>query len=77
MIFTITGITVVNAPCCILRADSQCAPNTNPCRNRAQYAFYDGFHLTEILNFFVAMRAYQAASPTDVYPVDISQLAHL
>lgn len=77
MIFTITGITVVNAPCCILRADSQCAPNTIPCSNRAQSAFYDGYHPTETVFFFLAMRAYQAASPMDAYPVDISQLALL
>ena len=39
--------------------------------------FYDGFHPTEVANSVFATRSYNAQSPTDASPYDISQLAAL
>ncbi|KAL3820208.1 hypothetical protein ACJIZ3_006113 [Penstemon smallii] len=68
------GITVVNAPCCIVSSDGQCARNQVPCNNRNQYVFFDNFHPTENLNLAMALRAYNAALPSDAYPIDIRRL---
>ena len=64
-----------NVPCCQLRSDGQCIPNSIPCANRAWVIFYDGFHPTEVANSAFAKRSYNAQSPTDASPYDISQLA--
>ncbi|KAL0352922.1 UNVERIFIED_CONTAM: GDSL esterase/lipase [Sesamum angustifolium] len=72
---SVIGIRVVNAPCCVVsRRTGQCAPNQVPCSNRNEYAFWDNFHPTEILNLVTASRAYNATEPTDAYPVDIRRL---
>ncbi|KAK4399291.1 GDSL esterase/lipase [Sesamum angolense] len=72
---SVIGIRVVNAPCCVVsRRTGQCAPNQVPCSNRNEYAFWDNFHPTEILNHVTASRAYNATEPTDAYPVDIRRL---
>ncbi|KAI3456093.1 hypothetical protein Pfo_012756 [Paulownia fortunei] len=72
---SVIGIRVVNAPCCVVRRTTgQCAPNQVPCSNRNEYAFWDNFHPTEILNFVMASRAYNATLPSDAYPVDIRRL---
>ncbi|KAL7243402.1 hypothetical protein ACSBR1_015741 [Camellia fascicularis] len=46
-----------------------------PCNNRSIYAFYDGFHPTEVTNAFIGTRAYSAQTSYDAYPIDISSLA--
>ncbi|KAL2244730.1 UNVERIFIED_CONTAM: GDSL esterase/lipase [Sesamum indicum] len=72
---SVIGIRVGNAPCCVVsRRTGQCAPNQVPCSNRNEYAFWDNFHPTEILNLGTASRAYNATVPSDAYPVDIRRL---
>ncbi|PSS29030.1 GDSL esterase/lipase [Actinidia chinensis var. chinensis] len=71
------GITVINAPCCMVLTNGQCTPNQVPCSDRNKYAFFDGFHPTAIVNFLLAMRSYSAQTPFDAYPVDIRSLAQL
>ncbi|KAL4585761.1 hypothetical protein LXL04_010386 [Taraxacum kok-saghyz] len=66
------GVTLPTEPCCQLRADGQCVPNSIPCPNREATIFYDGFHTTEIANRAVATRTYNALSPMDASPYDIS-----
>ncbi|KAJ4843009.1 hypothetical protein Tsubulata_005389 [Turnera subulata] len=68
------GIKVVNAGCCPINNVGQCVPNSIPCPNRNEYAFFDGFHPTEIVNKVSAARCYKADSPSDAYPFDISHL---
>ncbi|KAL0305569.1 UNVERIFIED_CONTAM: GDSL esterase/lipase [Sesamum radiatum] len=66
---SVIGIRDVNAPCCVVsRRTGQCAPNQVPCSNRNEYAFWDNFHPTEILNLVTASRAYNATEPTDATP---------
>ncbi|XP_073017146.1 GDSL esterase/lipase At1g29670-like [Primulina eburnea] len=69
------GITVFNAPCCIVSSGGQCVPNQIPCSDRDQYIFYDNYHPTDIINQATAARSYNAISPLDASPFDISQLA--
>ncbi|PWA77520.1 SGNH hydrolase-type esterase domain-containing protein [Artemisia annua] len=69
------GVALPNVPCCQLRSDGQCIPNSIPCANRSLFTFFDGFHPTEVANTVLATRSYNAQSPTDASPYDISQLA--
>ncbi|KAK1424868.1 hypothetical protein QVD17_20208 [Tagetes erecta] len=71
------GVALPNVPCCQVRSDGQCTPNSIPCSNRLLSVWYDGFHPTEITNRFLASVSYNALSPTDASPYDISQLAKL
>ncbi|KAI3764520.1 hypothetical protein L2E82_14531 [Cichorium intybus] len=67
------GITLTTGPCCPVREDGQCIQNSIPCLIRVS-AFYDGFHPTEISNIVIAERSYNALSPMDASPYDISCL---
>ncbi|GJV78644.1 GDSL esterase/lipase-like protein [Tanacetum coccineum] len=69
------GAAPSNIPCCQLRSDGQCIPNSTPCANRNLFIWFDGFHPTEIANTVLATRSYTAQSPTDASPFDISRLA--
>ncbi|KAM0010377.1 putative triacylglycerol lipase [Helianthus debilis subsp. tardiflorus] len=71
------GIVLPNVPCCQLRSDGQCVPNSIPCPNRNLFIWYDGYHPTEVGNTVLANRSYTALSPTDASPYDISRLAQL
>ncbi|CAI8584712.1 unnamed protein product [Vicia faba] len=74
------GFSVTNAGCCgVGRNNAQitCLPLQTPCENRREYLFWDAFHPTEAGNIIVAQRAYNAQSPEDAYPIDISHLAQL
>nr|XP_043625228.1 GDSL esterase/lipase At1g29670-like [Erigeron canadensis] len=71
------GLVPPGPPCCQVRSDGQCVPNSIPCPNRNVTIFYDGFLPTEIVNSLFAARAYVAQSPMDASPYDISQLARL
>nr|GEZ65696.1 GDSL esterase/lipase At1g29670-like [Tanacetum cinerariifolium] len=69
------GVALPNVPCCQLRSDGQCIPNSTPCANRNLFIWFDGFHPTEVVNTVIATRSYNARTPTDASPFDISQLA--
>ncbi|KAD4982500.1 hypothetical protein E3N88_19171 [Mikania micrantha] len=71
----VSGLSKV--PCCTLLPNGLCVPNSTPCPNRNLTFYYDGFHPTEIVNRFHASRSYNAASPMDASPYDISHLAQL
>ncbi|XP_058181625.1 GDSL esterase/lipase At4g18970-like [Rhododendron vialii] len=60
------GITIANASCCVVSSNigkGLCAPNLAPCSNRTLYAYWDGFHPTEVANLFLATGAYNALTP--------------
>lgn len=69
------GIKVVNASCCTAEpVTGLCVKDQNPCNNRNEYAFWDEYHPTSLLNLATASRAYTMFLPSDAYPVDISHL---
>ncbi|CAK9154690.1 unnamed protein product [Ilex paraguariensis] len=75
---SVLGVTVPNTPCCeVSTTTGLCVPGQVPCSNRTEYAFWDAFHPTEIINLILARRAYNALLPTDTYPIDICRLAEL
>ncbi|KAG5562509.1 hypothetical protein RHGRI_005288 [Rhododendron griersonianum] len=60
------GITNANASCCVESSSTGkglCAPDLAPCSNRTLYAYWDGFHPTEVANLFLATGAYNALAP--------------
>ncbi|KAF5760936.1 putative triacylglycerol lipase [Helianthus annuus] len=71
------GVVLPNVPCCQLRSDGQCVPNSIPCPDRNLFIWYDGYHPTQVANTVLANRSYTALSPTDASPYDISRLAQL
>ncbi|KAM3351062.1 hypothetical protein ACQJBY_023219 [Aegilops geniculata] len=74
------GLTELTKGCCgVGRNNGQvtCLPFQTPCANRNEYLFWDAFHPTEAANILVGRRAYSAASPSDVHPVDLQTLARL
>uniref|UniRef100_A0ACD5VV30 Uncharacterized protein n=1 Tax=Avena sativa TaxID=4498 RepID=A0ACD5VV30_AVESA len=74
------GLTVTNKGCCgVGRNNGQvtCLPFQTPCPNRDEYLFWDAFHPSEAANILVGRRAYSAALPSDVHPVDLQTLAQL
>lgn len=74
---SVLGFKVVDVGCCPVRSDGQCIPNSNPCKNRTEYVFWDAFHPTEALNQITARRSYTAFLPSDAYPYDISHLVKI
>lgn len=71
-----TGGLISNAPCCEVDEELfTCIPFTTPCPDRSLYVFYDGFHLTDIVNQGFASRAYNALLPSNASPYDIRSLA--
>ncbi|KAJ9536035.1 hypothetical protein OSB04_un000795 [Centaurea solstitialis] len=64
-------------PCCKLKDDWACIPNSNPCSIRSLSTFFDALHPTELSNIAIATRSYNALVPTDTYPYDIQHLTQL
>ncbi|KAL8268297.1 hypothetical protein R6Q59_002095 [Mikania micrantha] len=71
------GELVPNVPCCRVQSNALCVPYSVPCPNRTLEIWYDGFHPSEIANTLTASRSYNALSPMDASPYDISHLAQL
>lgn len=71
------GVQFPNIPCCKVRPDGQCIPDTDPCPNRGLSVYYDGFHPTEVANTVLATRSYTALSALDASPYDIAHLSQV
>ncbi|WOL14296.1 GDSL esterase/lipase [Canna indica] len=72
------GFDVIDKGCCgVGRNNGQitCLPFQTPCADRTGYLFWDAFHPTEVANVIYARKAYNSSSSTDVYPMNIRQLA--
>lgn len=69
------GITVFNAPCCVVSSLGVCVPKQAPCIDRDLHIFFDNYHTTERVNSLIASRSYNSHLPTDAYPFDIKHLA--
>lgn len=72
------GFDVIDKGCCgVGRNNGQitCLPLQTPCEDRTKYLFWDAFHPTEVANVINAKKAYNSTSSSDVYPMNIQQLA--
>lgn len=64
--------------CCKVRLDEGlCFPHIEPCSNRTEFEFFDGFHPTQVANVETARVAYYSNSSAIAYPYNISYLAEL
>ncbi|KAJ4751732.1 GDSL esterase/lipase [Rhynchospora pubera] len=73
------GFTVVDEGCCGLgrnRGQITCLPFAVPCTERSRFVFWDAYHPTEAVNLILAKRAY-SGPPSDIYPINLQQLAKL
>lgn len=74
------GFNVLDRGCCGIgqsyHGQYTCLPLSTPCPNRNEYVFWDAFHPTETVNLILAERAY-TGNQTDVYPINVQQLAQL
>ncbi|KAJ3683202.1 hypothetical protein LUZ60_013429 [Juncus effusus] len=72
------GFTVIDRGCCgVGRNNGQftCLPYQIPCPDRSKYLFWDAFHPTDHANQIYATKTYNSTSPSEVYPMNIQQLA--
>ncbi|XP_058086431.1 GDSL esterase/lipase At1g71250-like [Magnolia sinica] len=75
----IYGFIVTGQGCCgVDKSQGQvnCIVGTIPCSDRNSYTFWDGLHPTEALNRIVAQRSF-TGPPSDIYPINIQQLASI
>ncbi|XP_050378496.1 GDSL esterase/lipase At1g71691-like [Argentina anserina] len=73
------GFSVANSGCCGIgrnRGQITCLPMQTPCPNRDQYVFWDAFHPTAAVNILLGRKAF-SGDPSQVYPMNIQQLAAL
>ncbi|XP_058079615.1 GDSL esterase/lipase At1g33811-like [Magnolia sinica] len=72
------GFKVIDKGCCgVGRNNGQitCLPLQEPCQDRSKYVFWDAFHPTEASNIILANKSYSSMSWSDVFPMNIRQLA--
>ncbi|KAF9624470.1 hypothetical protein IFM89_011478 [Coptis chinensis] len=48
------GFSTIPIPCCQVRGDGMCVPDSTPCPDRTKAIFYDAFHPTEVVNNVIA-----------------------
>ncbi|CAN1235537.1 GDSL esterase/lipase At1g71691 [Linum perenne] len=73
------GFRVTNRGCCGIGRNAgqiTCLPFQTPCRNRAQYIFWDAFHPTEAVNVMMGKKAFNG-DMSYVYPINIEQLTRI
>ncbi|CAN0928172.1 GDSL esterase/lipase At1g71691 [Linum grandiflorum] len=73
------GFRVTNRGCCGIGRNAgqiTCLPFQTPCRNRAEYIFWDAFHPTEAVNVMMGKKAFNG-DMSYVYPINIEQLARI
>ncbi|PIA64563.1 hypothetical protein AQUCO_00100203v1 [Aquilegia coerulea] len=54
-----------------------CKRDGTACGNRDSYVFFDGLHPTEAVNTIIANKAYTSTLETEVYPINVQQLAQI
>ncbi|KAK2642632.1 hypothetical protein Ddye_024395 [Dipteronia dyeriana] len=64
--------------CCDLRKDGLCIPDKpTTCQNRNKTIFFDSIHPTEVVYVDSANRSLTSLDPSQLYPINILQLAQL
>lgn len=62
-------------PCCQTYETGKCIPGTTPCRERNISLFWDAFHPSEVINRIQADKMFSSLDPTELFPMNIQQLA--
>lgn len=79
----IVGFREGSSPCCEVPSLSEggngvfCKRGGQVCANRSNHVYFDGLHPTEAVNIQIATKAYYSTLKTEVYPINIGQLARL
>ncbi|KAK4757265.1 hypothetical protein SAY87_007392 [Trapa incisa] len=71
------GLNTTGTCCQVVEGEGLCISGSTPCSNRSQYAFFDGYHPTEVIYEANARRAYKRMLSSDALPYDISHLEKL
>ncbi|KAK8579872.1 hypothetical protein V6N13_143034 [Hibiscus sabdariffa] len=78
------GFTDANNECCEVVPSAQlggsgtlCKQGGKTCSDRNAHVFFDGLHPTEAVNVEIATKAFTSYLQTDVYPINVQQLAKL
>ncbi|XWS21861.1 hypothetical protein CRYUN_Cryun30bG0092100 [Craigia yunnanensis] len=78
------GFKDANSACCELVPSNQlrgsgvlCKKGGKTCGDRNANVFFDGLHPTEAVNIQIATKAFTSYLQTEVYPVNVNQLAKL
>ena len=54
-----------------------CKKGGKTCGDRSAHVFFDGLHPTEAVNIQIATKAFTSYLQTEVYPINVNQLAKL
>ncbi|KAE8709815.1 putative zinc finger protein [Hibiscus syriacus] len=78
------GFKDANNECCEVVPSAQlggsgtlCMPGGKICSDRSAHVFFDGLHPTEAVNVEIATKAFTSYLQTEVYPINVYQLAKL
>ncbi|OMO97879.1 Lipase, GDSL [Corchorus capsularis] len=81
---TSKGFRDADNPCCevvptaVFRGSGVlCKKDGNTCVDRNAHVFFDGLHPTEAVNIQIATKAFTSYLQTEVYPINVNQLAKL
>ncbi|CAL5387578.1 unnamed protein product [Camellia sinensis] len=80
---TSKGFRDASNPCCEVASISEggsgvlCKRGGTTCANRTILVFFDGLHPTEAVNDLIARNAYASNLQTQVYPINVKQLAQI
>ncbi|XP_021748625.1 GDSL esterase/lipase At5g45670-like [Chenopodium quinoa] len=69
-----TGFKNCNCACCDTNLGDTCKKAGKTCLNRNEYLYYDGIHLTEAANCYLASKAFDSANTAEVSPVNVKAL---
>lgn len=79
-----SGFEDANNPCCevvpsVLLGGSGvlCKEGGKTCSDRRAHVFFDGLHPTEAVNVEIVTKAFTSYLQTEVYPINVHQLAKL
>ncbi|XP_015886206.3 GDSL esterase/lipase At1g29670 [Ziziphus jujuba] len=77
------GFEEASRPCCEVPSLSEggngvlCKRGGQACENRRNHVYFDGLHPSEAVNIQIATKAFLSPLKTEVYPINIKQLANI
>ncbi|KAK1315158.1 GDSL esterase/lipase [Acorus calamus] len=72
------GFAEVKQPCCRVSSNGLlCERGGSVCQSRNSYLYFDGLHVTDVVNALIARKAYDTDNIFEAYPINVKQLAGL